>query len=79
MSAVVSMVEKTYAAQASAEAVSTLEEWLEKAKRGEITSVAIVGLAPTGETTSICSKCPHIQALLGGLEILQWRIVREMD
>ena len=76
---VLNIVPQTFTGQASADTIETLEQWLGKAKNGEIVSVALVGLKPCGGTLTAITKCPHVQAILGGMTILQMRVARAVD
>ncbi|QIG69482.1 hypothetical protein EVB79_112 [Rhizobium phage RHph_N3_13] len=58
--------------------VELLESWLERAKSGEVQTVAIAGLTDSSSSTTQWSEIDHVQALLGALKILEARIVRQV-
>lgn len=58
--------------------VSTLEEWLERAKAGDVITVAIAGLTNENSSTTQWSEIDAVSALLGAITILEARIVREV-
>jgi hypothetical protein len=58
--------------------VELLEEWLERARSGEIHTVAIAGLTDQSSSITQWSEIDHVQALLGALRILEARVVRQV-
>lgn len=58
--------------------VETLQDWLEKAKAGEVVTVAIAGITGDGASLTQWSEIDHVQALLGAITILEAKVVREV-
>ena len=58
-------------------AVELLEDFLERAKSGEIDCISIAALTD-GSSVTQWSECDHIQALLGAITILEARLIREV-
>ena len=57
--------------------VKELEDWLERAKRGEFVSVAVVGVRPDMNVcnTLVLHSGPQDMALIGGLTRATYRIL----
>lgn len=66
---------KTRDTVSTEETVKILEEWIEEARRGEIVSVALVGLRPDGSSTEESSSTSHVHALIGAIRILETRVL----
>jgi hypothetical protein len=63
----------------SAEAVDMLEHYLQRAKNGEITAVAIVAIEPNGSATHQATSSDHWVALLGAVTRLLHRMQLHAD
>ena len=61
--------------QHSEEAASVLAQHLERAKAGEVVSVALVTLNRDGSTSSHWSSSDDFQPLIGGVSILAHRMI----
>ncbi len=59
--------------------VEKLEEILEAAKRGEISSVAIACVYRDGMTGSTWSAVPTFSMLIGALRCLEYRLMRQWN
>lgn len=59
--------------------VETLEDWLERAKAGEVSSVAIAIVNRDGSASTEWSDAPSQVLLIGAVSRLQWRLNQELD
>lgn len=59
------------------EVVEHLEELLAQAKRGEVRALAVVSVEPDGGVNSRSTTQGHFWKLLGGLTVLQHRMINE--
>lgn len=62
----------------NAEVIEVLENWLDRAKRGEIVEIALSGIADTGEIHSFNSSSNDAAALLGAVVYTQYRLLGAM-
>jgi hypothetical protein len=63
----------------SEETVAILEDYLEMAKRGEISAVAVCGLCPDGCVTHQASETDQAMMLIGGVSRLLHRMHMNAD
>ncbi|API59628.1 hypothetical protein BSL82_10115 [Tardibacter chloracetimidivorans] len=59
----------------TADTVVVLETMLERARKGELSSVAIAAVTRDGAATTTWSALPSAPAILGALQILSARII----
>ena len=60
---------------AAQDAVAVLEQWLAKAKAGELVGVAIAAVRYDGATSTGYSKCANVGTLIGAIARLQHRVI----
>lgn len=75
MSKVVKLV--TSRVESNKQTIDLLRDWLARAERGEVVSVALVGVAQDGRTISAWTAAENSSSLVGGLEILKYRVMTE--
>lgn len=64
---VISLVERTRKAECNAETVKLLEQWLDKARAGEIVSVAFAAVGPDGSAYTEVTSSIMFVTLLGAV------------
>lgn len=69
------IVLKTRTVQTNDAAIELLRLYLDLAEKGEIIAVAIVGIEPSGVVNSQASETDHLPSLIGGLTVLQFRML----
>jgi len=74
-SPVLELVPRTHDACCQREAVKVLREFLERAERGEIVSVAVVATTPAGTTLTQYSMLDDTHLVVSGLARVQHRII----
>lgn len=70
---VLAVLKGSWADQCNAETIAILRSWIEKAERGEITSVAIAGVMPNGDVVTELSPTNQQVAFLGATALLHHR------
>lgn len=70
---------ETPRAAARADAVELLEDFLERAKAGEIIAVAIAAVRPDLNSETGYSETDNLNALLGSVSALDKRLAREVE
>jgi hypothetical protein len=65
--------------EASTYAIEMLEDWLARAKAGEIVAVSLVGECADGFTITGFTVPKSRAAMLGALNYMQHRILRDWD
>jgi hypothetical protein len=61
------------------DSVDLLESYADLARRGEITSVAIVALKPSGGARYGFSECREVLCLIGALRLLERLLLQEVN
>lgn len=59
--------------------VSLLRDWLEKAERGDLRAVTICSIGQDGTAEVGASECECFHAMLGGLAMLQFAMMKKHD
>ena len=67
----------TFQATVNQDIVAMLEQYLDEAKRGEISMLALAGIRPDHSCVTQSSGGERVQSLLGAIVILQNRILNE--
>jgi predicted hydrolase (HD superfamily) len=65
--------------EANQSAIRLLEEWLEKAKAGEIVAVALVGEGVDGLMSREFTRPRSRMAMIGALADMQYHLHRDME
>jgi hypothetical protein len=65
--------------EASEHAIRLLEEWLDKAKGGEIVAVALVGEGSDGFVSRAFTRPRSRMTMIGGLADMQFMLHRDME
>jgi hypothetical protein len=60
------------------DAIELLEGFLAEARAGNITCVAIAALEPSGASRTRASSCGNVQAMLGAVSILHYRMFENL-
>lgn len=76
---ILEFVPPDHGASTRLDVVRTLEEFLERAKTGEITGLALVASTKIGTTLTIETECEDLHLLVSGLARLQHRIIRRSE
>jgi hypothetical protein len=61
--------------ETTADIVETLEDWLERAKKGEFSGVGLVATRRDDAFTTRFTRHANMPELVGALATLQWRII----
>jgi hypothetical protein len=65
--------------EASVHAIKLLEEWLERAKSGEIVAVALVGEGSDGLASRAFTRPRSRMTMIGALADMQYHLHRDME
>lgn len=70
---VLAVLKGSWVDRCNAETIAILRSWLERAERGEITSIAIAGVMPGGEISIEFSSTDRQAVVVGAVSLLHQR------